>query len=371
MRFTLMATLVANNSETAISRIDLQPGINTFGRAEGNHHVIPHGSVSSRHGEIIFNEGTISVRDLGSTNGTFIDDKAIQYDNLAHGQRLRFGAVEFVVEAPELMAAPRTGALRVNVPRNVSTVETVEAPPVARHANAVISAINVAAFEEPSFYQSLPGAFAYPFKRNGIILLVLGALVFLVLEFLSSYSWIITIITTGYLFAYMQKIIAHSAQGDDGMPEFPEFGEWWSDIILPFLLFTGTFVVSFAPAIILFFFARENPIFTLAIIPAILFGAIYFPMALLAVAVTDNFLGLSPHIVVPSMFRVFVPYVVACLMLGVLVGVRFGSSMAMVFVPVPVLPGIFLGFVSLYILVVEMRVLGLLFRAYRDRLGWL
>ena len=30
-----------------------------------------------------------------------------------------------------------------------------------------------------------------------------------------------------------------------------------------------------------------------------------------------------------------------------------------------------MGFVSLYLLTVNMRVLGLLFRGYRDRLGWL
>src|SRR3954452_12406427 len=129
-----MATLVANNTETPISRIDLQEGINTVGRAEGNHHVIPHGSVSSRHSEIVVNDGTISVRDLGSTNGTFVEDKSIQQDRLAHGQRLRFGAVEFLIEAPELVAAPRTGPLRVSISKAVSTVETASAPPVAHHA---------------------------------------------------------------------------------------------------------------------------------------------------------------------------------------------------------------------------------------------
>ncbi|HTD67343.1 MAG TPA: hypothetical protein VK846_12520 [Candidatus Limnocylindria bacterium] len=276
------------------------------------------------------------------------------------------------MEAPELLAEPPVGPLRVNIAKNIGTVETASAPSDVRTASAVIAAINPVMYEEPSFYRKLPGALAYPFKRNGIILLVIGAIVFLVLEFLASYAWLISIITTGYLFAYMQKIIAHSAQGEDEMPDFPEFGEWWSDIILPFLLFTGTFVVSFVPAIALFFLGRESPVFALAIIPAIIFGAIYFPMALLAVAVSDSFVALSPHIVVPSIFRVFLPYAVACLVLGVLAGIRFGLGFALVlFVPIPVLPEVILGFVSLYALVVEMRVLGLLFRGYRHRLGWL
>jgi hypothetical protein len=298
-----MATLVANNAEASISRLSLRPGINSVGRAEGNHHVIPHASVSSRHCEIVVDDGTISVRDLSSTNGTFIDDQPVQQQPLTHGQRLKFGGVEYLLEAPEV-AAPRANGLRVNVVKHVSTVETAAAPPVAHTAQAAIAAINPAYYEEPSFYRLLPGAFGYPFKSKGIILLVIGAIVFLVLEFLSSWSWIISIITTGYLFAYMQKIISHTAQGEDELPDFPEFGEWWSDIILPFLLFAGTFVVSFAPAIAIFFLLKddvEGSVMGLALIGTIIAGAVYFPMALLAVAVSDSFVALSPHIVVPSM----------------------------------------------------------------------
>jgi hypothetical protein len=32
---------------------------------------------------------------------------------------------------------------------------------------------------------------------------------------------------------------------------------------------------------------------------------------------------------------------------------------------------VLVGFISLYLLTVEMRILGLLFRGYRNRLGWL
>ena len=99
-----MATLVANNAEAPVSRLALQPGINKLGRAEGNHHVIPHASVSSRHCEIILNEGSLLVRDLGSTNGTFVDDKKVAQTPVANGQRLRLGNVEYLVEAPELAA---------------------------------------------------------------------------------------------------------------------------------------------------------------------------------------------------------------------------------------------------------------------------
>jgi hypothetical protein len=368
-----MAILVANNSEASISHLVIRPGINTVGRSEGNHHVIPHASISGRHCEIVFNDETVSVRDLGSTNGTFIDDKPIQQQPLAHGQRLKFGGVEYILEAPEL-PAPGAGRLRVNVSRNVSTVETAEAPLVPHTARDAIAAIGPVFDEPPNFYRSLPGALAYPFERHGIILLILGAFVFLFLEFLSRFSWILSIITTGYLFAYMQKVILCSAQGEDEMPDFPEFGEWWSDIILPFLLFTGTVVVVFLPAIVVFFLFNadlESPEMGVAIIAALVFGGIYFPMALLAVAISDSFVALSPHIVVPAMIRIFVPYLVTCLVLGLLFGVRVGAHFAMEFVNLPILPTVVLGFISLYLLMVNMRVLGLLFRSYRHKLGWL
>src|SRR6185436_10865113 len=101
------------------------------------------------------------------------------------------------------------------------------------------------------------------------------------------------------------------------LPDFPDITEFWSDIVVPFLLFTGTFVVSFAPALAIAVEMRGSEMFWPAVIATIGFGIFYFPMALLAVAVTDNFLALSPHVVVPSIVRVFPPYLVACVVLGI------------------------------------------------------
>jgi hypothetical protein len=114
----------------------------------------------------------------------------------------------------------------------------------------------------------------------------------------------------------------------------------------------------------------------LGLFPALAFGAFYLPMALLAVAVTDNFLGLSPHVVVPSILRTFAPYCVTFVLLVVLVTVRFAGGLAAREVPVEQLPlkilvTVVMEFFSLYLLMVEMRILGLLFRSYRDRLGWI
>lgn len=369
-----MATLVANNAEAPVSRLALQTGINTIGRAQGNHHVIPHASVSSRHCEVIVNDGSILVRDLGSTNGTFVDDKQIAQTALANGQRLRLGNVEYLVEAPEFAAAGAV-PLRVNVSRNVSTVETAQAPPVAHTAREVIAAIKPEIYEEPSFYWRLPRTLAYPFNKRGMALLAMGAVFFLIMDVAAKFAflfWIaIVVFTNGYLFAYMQRIVSSSAQGEENVPDFPDVTEFWSDIVLPFLLFVGTFVVSFAPAIVVAIWMRESEMLWPAVIATVGLGILYFPMALLAVAVTDNFLALSPHVVVPSIALVLLPYLLASVVLVILVALRFGFAFLLDFIPVPLIPSIIDGFVSLYLLVVEMRILGLLFRSYRKRLGWL
>lgn len=386
-----MATLVANNGETPVSRIELQAGINTVGRAGGNHHVVAHSSVSSRHCEIVVGDSAITIRDLGSTNGTFVDDKPVQEANVTHGQRLKLGSTEFVVEAPEVPAVLKTGALRVNVAKSASVAEEVP-PPIAtgRTAAEAIAALTPTTHEEPSFYSRIPGAFVYPFKKSGIILLILATVLFTVLDFLSSasspsisgrvrvtrFSLLITVISLGYLFAYMQKVIAHSAQGEDEMPDFPDITEWWSDILQPFLFFAGTLLVSLLPAIAILVSMGQNEMVGLGLFPALAFGAFYLPMALLAVAVTDNFLGLSPHVVVPSILRTFVPYCVTFVLLVVLVTVRVAGGLAVREVPVEQVPlkilaTVVMEFFSLYLLMVEMRILGLLFRSYRSRLGWI
>ncbi len=384
-----MPTLVANSPQASIRRIELRLGINTVGRAEGNHHVIPEASISTRHCELIVDDGSVSVRDLGSTNGTFIEDRPVQQEALAHGQRIRFGGVEYFLEASETVGPARPGDVRVHL-HSAATEPAIVPPPMGHTAHDSIAALAATVTEAPGFHASLPGAFAYPFKRNGIILLLIGSILFVVLEFLSSvsspsvggrirvtrFSILITVITVGYLYAFMQKVIVHSAQGEDGMPDFPELGEWWSDILQPFLFLLGVSLVSFGPGLLVLIFSGENIAQGILGMAMLGFGALYFPMALLAVAVSDNFIGLSPHIVIPSMLKVFPAYIVALLMIGTLFGIRLAGGLAVNSIPLEMIPikifaTLVMGFISLYLLTVNMRVLGLLFRSYRARLGWL
>ena len=72
-----------------------------IGRAEDNDFVVPDGSVSSRHGEIVLTDGGIEIVDLGSTNGTHVGGQRVERANVAPGGTFRLGNVEGVLVGDE------------------------------------------------------------------------------------------------------------------------------------------------------------------------------------------------------------------------------------------------------------------------------
>jgi pSer/pThr/pTyr-binding forkhead associated (FHA) protein len=58
---------------------------------------IPLGMVSRRHCELRVKDGEVIVRDLGSSNGTYVNDRRIQEYKLHAGDTLRVGPVIFTV----------------------------------------------------------------------------------------------------------------------------------------------------------------------------------------------------------------------------------------------------------------------------------
>jgi pSer/pThr/pTyr-binding forkhead associated (FHA) protein len=91
---------------------ELKVGKTTIGRVEDNAFQIPEPSVSSHHCEISLLGTVVSVKDLDSTNGTFIDGDPITEKVLKSGQTLRLGQIELRLEsgAPGAPAAPAKAA---------------------------------------------------------------------------------------------------------------------------------------------------------------------------------------------------------------------------------------------------------------------
>jgi hypothetical protein len=420
-----MIKLVSRSPEQTPGEVPLPEGTYRVGRVEGNDLVISHTSVSSRHCELIVGPEGARVRDLGSTNGTFIDGRRVNEATVTVGQTLRFGSVDYLCVSPETNAITARGA-RVVLTRSevvpvsapAETIAAEEAPPLAEgevpcrnhpvvaarwvckrcqnlFCEACISTrqsgaktfrycpmcrgecADAAVVVEgrrkagQSFFKALPGVFSYPLHKDGAIFLLAGAVFYAALGFFARFSWIASLIAFGYLCAYVQKLIQSSANGDESLPEWPDLSDFYADIIQPWFLMMWTGLVCFGPLIAyLVFRDHEAEVNPFILFTAMAFGIFYFPMALLAVCMADSGTAVNPLVVLPAILSVPLEYLTACLALLAVVVIRYVSEKVIAFIPIPFLPAFVAGFGGLYFLFVQMRILGLLYYTNRKKFGW-
>jgi hypothetical protein len=86
---------------------ELKADKTTIGRLEDNNFPIAEPSVSSHHCEVLLRGNAVVVRDLSSTNGTFIGGEKVAEKVLKPGQILRLGQVEMRLEADAAGAPPK------------------------------------------------------------------------------------------------------------------------------------------------------------------------------------------------------------------------------------------------------------------------
>lgn len=90
-----MSRLILHPGRPDQRELRLSPGPNTIGRAEDNLVFVLDRSLSRHHASIEVDEhGGAVLRDLGSTNGTFVDEEKIAERELAGGETIRCGAVK-------------------------------------------------------------------------------------------------------------------------------------------------------------------------------------------------------------------------------------------------------------------------------------
>ena len=288
--------------------------------------------------------------------GTFLDGQPLQEGPLQPPQILRLGEVE-IRFVPEFVAKPAIRVAPVEPP-------AVPLPPAPRLAAALRPKVN--------FYKSIPGAFVFPFRRNGLILLASGTVFFVVVSFFSGRSGIVGlplgIFSCGYLFCFLQSIISTSALGDAHMPGWPDFDGWLETILEPFCQLLGIFVLCLGPAIAYSRFAAHVQPWLVAALW--MGGLLYLPMALLAVTMYDSLLALNPMLIVLSVLRVPLAYAATCGVLSLLLLVFFGVNLLDKDWDAPLLRSVLDEFIFLYTVTVMARVGGLLFYANKRRLGW-
>lgn len=84
---------------------ELKADKTTIGRVEDNTFQIAEASVSSHHCEVLLRGNDVLVRDLNSTNGTFINGEKVTETVLKPNQILRLGQIEIRLET-DAPAAP-------------------------------------------------------------------------------------------------------------------------------------------------------------------------------------------------------------------------------------------------------------------------
>ena len=123
-----MPRLVLLSEGFAGTTFELKAEKTTVGRVSDNNFEIPESSVSSHHAEIILRGNEVLIRDLGSTNGTFIGGERITEAVLKPGQILRFGTVDLRLEsgaAPTAAAAAAASAAAAAAKRSLDQTRVI------------------------------------------------------------------------------------------------------------------------------------------------------------------------------------------------------------------------------------------------------
>ena len=123
-----MAKLVVQSDEGAPVTHELGLGTVTVGRETDNTVIIADASVSRHHAEIISRDGTSTLRDLDSANGSRVNGEFVTETPLKKGDVIHFGGARaiFVVE-PAILPKPEN-IIKVPVPPPAPAIIVVEKP---------------------------------------------------------------------------------------------------------------------------------------------------------------------------------------------------------------------------------------------------
>ena len=407
-----MAALISNSNPATV--IPLQAGVSSVGRGEANSIRIEDPSVSTCHCELRFEQGALFVKDLGATNGTFVENCRVEESAVLPGQTLRLGSVEFCFQGDEASSTPEV-SIPVPVPggevsgacaehrqtpakwicqkcRMVWCAKCVKSQMVGMRPLVLCPSCDGFCIElrlyrieeakkQATFSSLLRTAFSYPLRGDGILLILSGGVFFSFFDWAKEvyflmhrigfgYSFMVmmviaTVVSGGYLFSWLKNVITTSASGETAIPSWPDVTSIWDDLVVSFFQCLAVWVAYTGPAV---WAALENQ--RVLAIPLLVLGLFLIPMVFLAVAMTDSLSGLNPLVVIPAIAKVPKVYSVAFLIMLAVVAVKGGFSLLLAhFLPMP-LPTLLGSTFGLYFLAVAMRVLGILYFTQRKKLAW-
>jgi len=154
--------LVSESKEFPGLSVELTGPRAGVGRADGNELQILHGSISSRHAELVLEGQEYRVRDLDSTNGTRVNDEKITEAMLQDRDRVQFGQIPFRYEgavARVALALPAAGAtfqaeigLDLGIPANFRNLSPIKGKGKEPNPNLLLFAVAAFALFGIVFY---------------------------------------------------------------------------------------------------------------------------------------------------------------------------------------------------------------------------
>jgi hypothetical protein len=215
-------------------------------------------------------------------------------------------------------------------------------------------------------------ALSYPVRGNGWVIIVAGAIfavILKVLQFAPYFGFAVAVFSVAYFGAFYLDIISTTMTDSDQVPDWPSLGSFADDILSPVVRLFGLGLISFAPLLGLVIFADHRaPWFPGAVAGGVAYGCIYFPMAVLASQAFGSLAAALPHIVFPGLVRSLPGYLFAVVAL-VFGFVACGLAQAYT-AAVPFVGWFLAAAIALYSLMFQGRLIGLIYRDKKDRLGW-
>lgn len=214
----------------------------------------------------------------------------------------------------------------------------------------------------------------FPLAKSAWIMIAIGAVILavtgLVGPFAGIFALLIFIFTSGYLAAFYLKIVASSAVGDDACPDWPEFTDFWNDILNPYLRVICVGLISAAPALALAYFAyqKESTLLGLAAVALGVGGFFYYPFGIMGAVAFGNAGGALPHIVLPAIFRTLP----TSLLLGLLQSIfaLMPSLLSHLIPGIPLVGRVIGSAVFLYFMMAGGRLLGVYYLSKKAAFQW-
>jgi len=179
-----MAKLVVLTAAFAGRSHELNVDMTTVGRVEDNTFQLADPSVSSHHCEVLLRGSDVVVKDLDSTNGSFINGEKISESVLKPGQTLRLGQIELRLETEGTSSAPAP------VPATSPAARPAPAKKGTDHTTIIKRGVSLNELEQGPIaggFDTSSKVFAKKTNKTNMWFLIIGIVVFVVVGLVIAY----------------------------------------------------------------------------------------------------------------------------------------------------------------------------------------